>query len=295
MDVIFENVSHVYMPKTPFEHKALNEINLTLSSGSFTALIGHTGSGKSTLAQHVNGLLLPTEGKVRLGKDELVMHHKTKRKQLKAWRKRTGMIFQYPEHQLFGDTVAEDIAFGPLNIGMSETRIRRQLPKLLELVGLPLDVKDRSPFELSGGQMRRVAIAGVLAMEPEVLILDEPAAALDPQGHRQLLDLLYASHKEKGLTTLLVTHHMEDAAYYADEVLVMDQSEIIMKGRPETVFAQDAELERLHLKAPESIRVPQSIREHTGWEAPENGVSAKQAALNLLPYLQKRGQGGEGK
>ena len=204
MDIRFEQVDFTYQPNTPFEHRALFDINLAIKEGSFTALIGHTGSGKSTLLQHLNALLKPTKGTVNIG--ERVITPQTDNKNLKPIRKKVGIVFQFPESQLFEETVEKDIAFGPKNFGVSLEEANQIAKDTLKLVGLDESYLERSPFDLSGGQMRRVAIAGVLAMQPEVLVLDEPTAGLDPQGRKEMMDMFWRLHKERGLTLVLVTH-----------------------------------------------------------------------------------------
>lgn len=228
MEIQFNEVTHEYMPGTPFEKKALRDVTLTLQSGSFTAIIGHTGSGKSTLIQHVNGLLLPSSGTLQVGPYSIKANQK--KLDLQPLRKRVGLVFQYPEHQLFEETVAKDICFGPINFGATEDEALRRAREVLPLVGLEQSILEASPFQLSGGQMRRVAIAGVLASKPEVLILDEPTAGLDPEGRKQMLELFKAYHDENQTTTLLVTHHMEDAARYADQIIVMKEGAVEMQG-----------------------------------------------------------------
>ncbi|SDJ08278.1 energy-coupling factor transporter ATPase [Natribacillus halophilus] len=264
MHIAFQNVSYSYMIGSPFEKQALASVNAHISSGSFTGVVGSTGSGKSTLMQLINGLLLPTSGEVQLGDARL--HRKTKRKEVKQMRKKIGMVFQYPEHQLFGSTVEEDMLFGPRHLGMDVNSIRKRLPALLDIVGIGEDVLPVSPFSLSGGQMRRIAIAGVLATDPEVLILDEPAASLDPAGHRALLDVLKTWHDERGLTSILVTHDMEDAARYADDIIVMGPAEKpVTSGPPAEVFRQVEWLSDIGLAAPPSIRIAHALQS-AGWD-----------------------------
>src|SRR5690625_3780273 len=209
MDITFKNVSYTYQPNTPFAHVALKNVSFHVPSGSYVAIIGHTGSGKSTLIQHLNGLLTPTEGEVTIGNYTLTKGRK--QRDLKKLRSEVGIVFQYPEHQLFEETVEKDIAFGPTNFGFSEEEIKESIYELMPKVGLPLDLLERSPFDLSGGQMRRVAIAGVLATKPKVLVLDEPTAGLDPRGQKEMMDMFHQLHEAENLTTILVTHSMEDA------------------------------------------------------------------------------------
>ena len=250
MDIKVENLTHIYHPGTPYEEIAVSDLNLSIDSGTFMSIIGHTGSGKSTLIQHLNGLLKPTDGKVTAG--GLILTRSSKRKRLKALREKVGLVFQYPEHQLFEETVEKDICFGPLNFGVSVEEAKRRSRECLKLVGLSQDILDRSPFDLSGGQMRRVAIAGILAIEPDVLVLDEPTAGLDPSGHRDMMALFVRLHKERGLTTIMVTHNMNDAALYSDEVLVMAEGRVVMNGKPEQVFSRVEDLRALGLDIPDT-------------------------------------------
>lgn len=234
MDIRFEQVGFTYQPNSPFETRALFDIDLEVKEGSYTALVGHTGSGKSTLLQHLNALLKPTEGLVKIG--ERTITPETDNKNLKPIRKKVGIVFQFPEAQLFEETVAKDIAFGPKNFGVSEEEGRKLAARYLELVGLDESYLERSPFELSGGQMRRVAIAGVLAMEPEVLVLDEPTAGLDPQGRKEMMDMFWRLHKEQQMTIVLVTHLMDDVANFADYVYVLEKGRVVKHGTPQRVF-----------------------------------------------------------
>lgn len=251
MHIIFEDVEHLYNPKTPFERKAIYNLNLNIPSGTFQAVIGHTGSGKSTLIQHINGLLKPTSGTISIGDFSITANRK--QKDLKILRKRVGIVFQYPEHQLFEETVEKDICFGPMNFGVSEENAKKRAREALQLVGLPESVLEKSPFDLSGGQMRRVAIAGVLAMDPEVIILDEPTAGLDPKGRKEIMDMFKAMHVKSKLTTILVTHSMEDAAFYADHIIVMHKGTVYMEGTPLEVFQQPEKLNKVGLDIPESV------------------------------------------
>lgn len=227
--------------KTPFERLALYDINASIKEGSYVAVIGHTGSGKSTLLQHLNGLLKPTKGQISLG--STVIQAGKKNKDLKKLRKKVGIVFQFPEHQLFEETVLKDISFGPMNFGVKKEDAEQKAREMLQLVGLSEELLDRSPFELSGGQMRRVAIAGVLAMDPEVLVLDEPTAGLDPRGRKEIMDMFYELHQRGNLTTILVTHSMEDAAAYADEMIVMHKGTIQASGSPRDLFLKGEEME----------------------------------------------------
>ncbi|MBB6451491.1 energy-coupling factor transport system ATP-binding protein [Geomicrobium halophilum] len=289
MRITFRDVSYTYMIGSPFEKKALDAVNLTLSSQTFTGVVGSTGSGKSTLMQLINGLLLPTTGQVQNG--DFILHRKSKRKYVKQVRRQVGMVFQYPEHQLFGSTVEEDMLFGPKHLGLDIEKSRQRFPDLLELVGLGEEILPYSPFSLSGGQMRRVAIAGVLATHPKVLILDEPAAGLDPAGHRALLDLLRDWHDQHGLTTVLVTHDMEDAARYADEIVVMDEGKPVISGAPTDVFRQADQLAGLGLDVPASVRVSRAMQA-AGWEVADTLLEPEALAgvvIDQLSTVRKEG------
>ncbi len=251
MDITFENVSYIYQQDSPFAHKAIDDLSFHIPSGSFVAVVGHTGSGKSTLIQHLNGLVIPSKGEVTIGGFHLTKDKKPKN--MKELRSRVGVVFQYPEHQLFEETVEKDIAFGPANFGVSAAEIEKRTKAVLPDVGLSPDFLKRSPFDLSGGQMRRVAIAGVLAVRPEVLVLDEPTAGLDPRGQKEIMDMFYRLHHEQQLTTVLVTHSMEDAVKYADHVLILNKGTKYMEGRPEEVFTQKEALNKVQLDVPEAV------------------------------------------
>lgn len=256
MQITLEHVTHTYQPGSPFQATAIADVNLTLESGEFLALIGHTGSGKSTLAQHFNGLLKPTAGVVRLdGRD---IHEKGfDRREL---RQRIGLVFQYPEHQLFEETVAKDVAFGPKNLGCTQAQMDERVHEALENVGLPYEeFAEKSPFELSGGQMRRVAMAGVLAMRPEVLVLDEPAAGLDPQSREEMLALIAALHR-KGTTIVMVSHAMDDVARYATRAVVMEKGGIVMDGTPREIFRHADRLEEMGLDVPSVCRLGLALK-----------------------------------
>lgn len=258
MQITFDQVSHVYGKGTPFERVALQNISLRIPSGSFVGIIGQTGSGKSTLVQHLNGLLAPTAGRITLG--DVVI---TPTQRLPHARRRDiGLVFQYPEHQLFEETVAKDVSFGPLNFDLPQEMVEARARESLEIVGLDYEsLKDRSPFQLSGGQMRRVAIAGVLAMQPKVLVLDEPTAGLDPAGRKAILEGIYRIHREQALTTLLVTHSMEEAARYADYLLVMAAGQVVLQGKPEEVFMHAERLRELSLDVPETVALVSRINQ----------------------------------
>ncbi|NER41795.1 energy-coupling factor ABC transporter ATP-binding protein [Bacillus megaterium NBRC 15308 = ATCC 14581] len=287
MDIIFKEVEHRYQVNTPFERIALHDLNLNIQSGTFLAVIGHTGSGKSTIIQHLNALLKPTAGEIQIG--ERTIKANRKEKNLKAIRQQVGVVFQFPEHQLFEETVEKDIAFGPMNYGVSEEEAKQKARELIKLVGLPEDILARSPFDLSGGQMRRVAIAGILAMNPNVLILDEPTAGLDPRGRQEIMNMIYRLHKEKGLTTILVTHSMEDAAMYADELIVMNKGTIAMKGSPREVFGQHTQLKEYGLDVPESLRFMLKLQEKFQLEASDTVITFSDV-VEKVQHLMQQGE-----
>ncbi|TLS35488.1 energy-coupling factor ABC transporter ATP-binding protein [Pseudalkalibacillus caeni] len=288
MDITIKNLEHRYQPNTPFERVALDGINLSIRSGSFVSIIGHTGSGKSTLVQHLNGLLKPISGSIQIG--EKVIRSSEKAKQLKELRRRVGIVFQYPEHQLFEETIEKDIIFGPMNFGVSEEEAKKKAREVIKLVGLPEDYLNRSPFDLSGGQMRRVAIAGVLAMEPRVIVLDEPTAGLDPRGKVEIMNLFYQLHSAKGLTTILVTHSMEDAALYSDEIIVMDQGKVFHKGTPVEVFKDPVQLRGLGLDVPETVEFVLKLEEKFGKRLPRDVFTVEEAANVAVSLIRKEGE-----
>lgn len=283
MDILLQNVAYSYSKDTPFEKQALFDVTLHIPSGSYTAIIGHTGSGKSTVLQHLNALLKPSEGKVIIG--ERTIEAGTKAKNLRPIRRKVGIVFQFPEHQLFDETVRKDIMFGPMNYGVPEEEAGKRAVELVRLLGLPDDVLEKSPFDLSGGQMRRVAIAGVLAMEPEVLVLDEPTAGLDPKGRREIMDLFYRLHKEQGLTTVLVTHSMEDAARYANRVAIMHHGRCVLTGEPEDVFSDEEQLADYRLDIPRSVRLQRQFEERTGLSLKEICLTEEQLSSAVAHAL----------
>jgi energy-coupling factor transport system ATP-binding protein len=262
MDIIFQDVGFAYSAGSPFESRALYDVSLQIPDGSYTALIGHTGSGKSTVTQHLNALLKPTEGSVTIG--DRVITKETSNKNLKFLRKKVGIVFQFPESQLFEETIAKDIAFGPMNFGVSEAEAMETVRKVLPLVGLDETFMERSPFDLSGGQMRRVAIAGVLAMNPEVLVLDEPTAGLDPAGRREIMNMFYRLHKEQNISIVLVTHQMDDVATYADHVIIMEKGTVVKMGPPEEIFLDEQWLVDKQLGLPASLQFMQMFSQKTG-------------------------------
>jgi len=283
MRISIENLEHRYQQNTPFERLALYDINLVIEEGTYLAVIGHTGSGKSTILQHLNGILLPTKGSIQIGDRKIVAGQK--QKNLKSIRKKVGIVFQFPEHQLFEETVEKDVAFGPKNFGVVEKEAIHKAHEVLNLVGISEDLFGRSPFELSGGQMRRVAIAGILAMEPEVLVLDEPTAGLDPRGRHEMMELLYKLHKEKNLTTILVTHNMEDAAKYADQIIVMKNGTIKLKGTPREIFKSPSELSKYGLDLPESIQFLMKLEEKLGISLPTKPLTVEETAQAIYSLV----------
>lgn len=286
MDITLEQVEYRYQVNTPFERLAIKNINLSLPSGRFVAIIGHTGSGKSTLLQHLNALLQPTKGRVTLG--DHIINSEKKEKNLRKVRQKVGIVFQFPEHQLFEETVEKDICFGPMNFGVSKDEAKKRAKELVHQVGLPEEVLEKSPFDLSGGQMRRVAIAGVLAMEPEVLVLDEPTAGLDPRGRKEIMEMFYRLHKEKNLSTILVTHSMEDAAIYADEIIIMHQGEIKRKGAPREIFSDPKELLTLGLNVPDVVNFQYLLEEKMNRKLGKTCLTIEELSI-ALKDLQDKG------
>ncbi len=258
MSIKIENLTYIYNPNSPFETKALDNVNLQIKSGEFIGLIGHTGSGKSTLIQHLNGLIRPTSGKIIIKGTDIT----EKTVKLRDIRRKVGLVFQYPEHQLFEETIYKDIAFGPQNLGLSETEVEERVREAMELVKLPFDeLKDRSPFELSGGQRRRVAIAGVFAMKPEVLILDEPTAGLDPRTRDEILEEIRTLHSLYKNTVILVSHSMEDVAKLVGRIIVMHSGKIALSGTPRDVFKEAEILESIGLGIPQISYLIRSLKE----------------------------------
>ncbi|MEK5148825.1 MULTISPECIES: energy-coupling factor ABC transporter ATP-binding protein [Psychrobacillus] len=285
MDISLQQVSYAYAKDTPFEKRALYDVDLLIPSGSYQAIIGHTGSGKSTVLQHLNALLKPTEGVIRIGGTEVVAGKKNKK--LREIRQKVGIVFQFPEHQLFDETVLKDIMFGPMNFGVPEEEARQRAIELVRLLGLPEEVMEKSPFDLSGGQMRRVAIAGVLAMNPEVLVLDEPTAGLDPRGRKEIMDLFYKLHIEKGLTTILVTHSMEDAARYADRIAIMHNGRCVLQGIPKEIFSDEDRLMDYRLELPQSIKFQKKLEEMMNKKLPSLCLTEEALAEELARLLKK--------
>lgn len=279
-----ENLTYVYGEGTPFRKVAVDNVNIDIEQGELVGIIGHTGSGKSTLIQHLNGLLKPTSGKVYVDGEELFAD----KSKLRDVRFKVGLVFQYPEYQLFEETVYKDIAFGPKNMGLDDDEIDRRIKETIRLVGLKPEVLDKSPFDLSGGQKRRVAVAGVMAMEPKVLILDEPTAGLDPHGRDRILNLIKDYHKEKGSTVMLVSHSMEDVARTVSKILVMNDSRVFMYDTPEKVFAHSKELADMGLTVPQVTRVFDRLKA-MGIDINDEVYSVKYAKELLLNRLNKKG------
>ena len=280
-----ENLTYVYSQGTPFEKTAVNNVSIEIEKGEFTGIIGHTGSGKSTLSQHFNGLLKPTSGRIYLdGQD--IWEDKSKIRQVRF---RVGLVFQYPEYQIFEETVYKDIAFGPKNMRLSEHEIDRRVRQTAAAVGISEELLGKSPFELSGGEKRRVAIAGVMAMEPEVLILDEPTAGLDPKGRGIILEQIKEYHRNMGCTVLLVSHSMEDVARYASKILVMNKSEIFCYGKTSDVFKQSDEIEKIGLSVPQITRVFNLMRKK-GIDIENDVYTVKYAKEKILEYLKSGGK-----
>ena len=279
-----ENLSLVYGKGTPFEKKAVNNVNIDIKEGEVIGIIGHTGSGKSSLVQMLNGLFKPTEGTVYFEDKDIFANPK----ELRKFRFNIGLVFQYPENQLFEETVAKDIAFGPKNMGLSNEEISEKVKKAARFAGLREELLERSPFDLSGGEKRRAAIAGVIAMEPKVLILDEPTAGLDPVGKDVLLSQIEAYHKESGNTVLLVSHNMEDIARISDRVLVMNSSEMIMFDTPQNVFSRVEELKAIGLRIPEITEITIKLRE-AGLDIPTGILTVEEAFRELCKLIDKGG------
>ena len=286
MSIVIEHLNYVYMTGGPYETKALSDVNLTIHDGEFIGLIGHTGSGKSTLVQHLNGLIMPTSGRVLVDGMDLADKGTDRR----AVRQRVGLVFQYPENQLFEETVEKDIAFGPKNLGLDDAEIDRRVRDAMRRVALDYDrLHERSVFELSGGQMRRVAIAGVLAMEPQVLVLDEPCAGLDPHGREEILGLIRKLHEEAGTTSVMVSHSMDDVASLAERVIVMNHGELVMDGAPRDVFACGEELRGMGLDVPQAVQLADKLRER-GFDIPEGIYRIEEIKAEIEKIAAKGGR-----
>ena len=273
MGIILDNVSYTYQEGTPFASAALSDVSLTIEDGSYTAIIGHTGSGKSTILQLLNGLLVPTEGSVRVF-DTLITPTSVN-KEIRQIRKQVGLVFQFAENQIFEETVLKDVAFGPQNFGVSVEEAEAIAREKLALVGIDESLFERSPFELSGGQMRRVAIAGILAMEPKILVLDEPTAGLDPIGRKELMNLFKKLHQD-GITIVLVTHLMDDVAEFADQVYVMEKGKLVKGGKPSLIFQQVEFMEKIQLGVPKITRFAQRLA--------NRGISFKQLPITIEEF-----------
>lgn len=257
MSIKFKNVDYVYAPGTPFQTQGLSNISFEIKDGSFVAIAGHTGSGKSTLMQHFDGLLLPSKGSITIANQTITVD--TPNKVLKEIRKKVGLVFQFPENQLFEETVLKDVMFGPLNFGFSEEKAKEQAMRWIEKVGLPEETMSKSPFELSGGQMRRVAIAGVMAYEPDILCLDEPAAGLDPEGQKQMFDI-FKNYQQLGHTVVLISHNMDDISKYADDMLVLEQGQMIKHASPKEVFSDADWVKKHYLDEPAPSKLARSLQ-----------------------------------
>lgn len=277
MSIALEHVNYIYSPGTAYEKRALNDISLEIGQGQFVGIIGHTGSGKSTLIQHLNGLMKATSGDILYDGQSIYAEGYDMRKM----RSQVGLVFQYPEHQLFEVDVISDVCFGPKNQGLSEEESEKNAREALELVGFPEKYYKQSPFELSGGQKRRVAIAGVLAMKPKVLILDEPTAGLDPKGRDEILDQIAKLHKETGMTVVLVSHSMEDVARYVDRIIVMNKGEKMLDSTPKEVFRHYKELEEVGLAAPQVTYVMHDLKDR-GFDVSPDATTIEEAADEIM-------------
>ena len=284
MSIEVRNLSHIYGEGTIFEQYALKNVNLTIGDGEFIGLIGHTGSGKSTLIQHLNGLLRASSGDILYNGESIYREGYS----MKELRSHVGLVFQYPEHQLFEVDVFSDVCFGPKNLGLSQEEVEARAREALTLVGLDESFYKQSPFELSGGQKRRAAIAGVLAMKPEVLILDEPTAGLDPQGREDILGLVAKLHRERGMTVILVSHSMEDVARYGSRLVVMNHGEKVFDGTPKEVFRHYKELEAIGLAAPQITYVVHALKEQ-GIPIDEDITTVEEARDAILAIWRKQG------
>ena len=280
-----KNLSFVYGQKTPFEKRAVDNVSLSIEKGEFIGIIGHTGSGKSTLVQMLNGLIQPTEGQVFLDGEDIWQNPK----EIRKVRFKVGMVFQYPEYQLFEETVYKDIAFGPTNMGKSEQEIDMAVRKAAEFTDLKSELLQKSPFDLSGGEKRRAAIAGVIAMDPEVLVLDEPTAGLDPMGRDVLLTQIVQYHKKRKNTVLLVSHSMEDIARVADRIIVMNNSHLVMFDKTREVFSHGRELEKIGLRVPQITKIMIELKEK-GYDVPDGILTVDEAFSAVSSLLKKEGK-----
>ena len=278
-----EHLTHIYSQGTPYERAALQDFNIEIEEGEFAGIIGHTGSGKSTFIQHLNGLLAPTEGKVYIDGEDLWAD----KKDLRRFRFKVGLVFQYPEYQLFEETVYRDIAFGPKNMGLNEQEVDEHVRFGAKFAGVDESLFEASPLDLSGGQKRRIAIAGVMAMKPEVLVLDEPTAGLDPKGRDDILDQIAYLHKQSDMTVILVSHSMEDIARYADRIIVMNKGSVMYNGAPKEVFAHYQELEKIGLAAPQVTYIMHDLKEK-GLPVKVNVTTVEEAADEIMQALEKK-------
>ena len=281
MSIKIENLTHIYSPNGPFEKKALDNVSLEINDGDFVAIIGHTGSGKSTLIQHMNGVERATSGKIFIDGVDIT----AKDVKLTDIRKKVGLVFQYSEYQLFEETIEKDIAFGPTNLKLSQDEINNRVKKAMNMVGLDYEIyKDKSPFDLSGGQKRRVAIAGVIAMEPKVLILDEPTAGLDPKGRDDILAQIRQLHDKYGMTIVLVSHSMEDVAKLAEKVIVMNKGKVVLTGTPKEVFKKVDILEEIGLGVPQVTYLMRALIDK-GFNVSDEAYTIEQAKEEILKYF----------
>ena len=284
MSIKVEQLSHIYSPGTPFESVALKNVNFEVSNGEFIGLIGHTGSGKSTLIQHLNGLLKATSGKIYIDGMDLTSADVT----LTEIRKKVGLVFQYPEYQLFEETIERDIAFGPSKLNLSAEEITKRVKEAMQMVGLNYEaLKDKSPFELSGGQKRRVAIAGVLAMKPDILILDEPTAGLDPKGRDEILNQIRVVQQTYGTTIILVSHSMDDVSRLVNRLIVMNRGEVAFDGTPRQIFAHQKKMEAIGLGVPKVVELSNRLREQ-GWEISEDILTLEEMKEAILKEWRKK-------
>ena len=285
MDISLQQIEYRYQKGTPFERLAIHNVSIDIKAGTYLAIIGHTGSGKSTVLQHLNALLQPTKGTVVIGDRSIVANKREKN--LKNIRQKVGIVFQFPEHQLFEETVEKDICFGPMNFGVPESVAKSRAKAAIQQVGLSEEILQRSPFDLSGGQMRRVAIAGVLAMEPNVIVLDEPTAGLDPRGRKEIMDMFYRLHQDRSLSTILVTHSMEDAARYADQIVIMHKGEVYKKGTPIEIFSSTDGLMRLGLDVPEVVRFQQKFERQFEIKLPKICLTSEELTASISAILDR--------
>ncbi|HAA81311.1 MAG: ABC transporter related [Caldanaerobacter subterraneus] len=280
MPIKVENLSFVYNEGTPYATVALNNVTFEIQDEEFVGIIGHTGSGKSTLIQHLNGLLKPTSGKIYINGVDIT----DKKVSLKDVRKEVGLVFQYPEYQLFEETIFKDIAFGPTNLGLSEEEIEKRVYEAMDIVGINRELADKSPFEVSGGQKRRIAIAGILAMKPKILILDEPTAGLDPKGKEEILNKIKEIHDKYKMITILVSHSMEDIARFADKIIVMNKGRIEVIGTPREVFREAEKLEKIGLGVPQITSLARELQKK-GVAIPEDILTIEEAKEYIVRYL----------